>query len=53
MIAGYTLGGAIGPVVSGAALQSFPVVGLSVWLGSLSVMVMGLSTRFATRKIRL
>jgi MFS family permease len=53
MIAGYTLGGAVGPVVSGAALQHFSVTGLASWLGALSVMVMGLSSRMATRKIHL
>ncbi len=51
MIAGYTLGGAVGPVVSGGALQNFSVTGLALWLGILSLIVIGLSSRFATPKI--
>ena len=51
MITGYTLGGALGPLVSGAALQSFAAPGLALWLGSLSIGVMFLSTRFRTPKI--
>lgn len=43
MITGYTLGGAVGPVVSGAALQYAGSVGLALWLGSLSVAVLALS----------
>lgn len=52
MIAGYTLGGAVGPVISGAALQNFAAPGLAVWLGALSVMVMVLSTNVAALKIK-
>jgi MFS family permease len=37
MITGYTLGGAIGPLVSGAALQWWGGWGLSCWLALLSV----------------
>ena len=51
MIAGYTLGGAIGPLVSGAALQQWAAPGLAAWLALLSVMVMAVSTQFKTRKI--
>ncbi len=40
MITGYTLGGAIGPVVSGAALQWWGAGGLSAWLGMLSLIVL-------------
>jgi MFS family permease len=47
MITGYTLGGAIGPVVSGAALQYFGQQGLALWLGSLSMAVIVLSRRSA------
>jgi MFS family permease len=43
MITGYTLGGAVGPVVSGAALQYAGNLGLALWLGSLSVAVLALS----------
>ena len=51
MIAGYTLGGAVGPVVSGAALQNFAAAGLALWLGALSVLVMALARRVAASKI--
>jgi MFS family permease len=37
MITGYTLGGALGPVISGSALQWFGVGGLSGWLALLSI----------------
>ncbi len=40
MITGYTLGGAIGPLISGAALQYFQAWGLSAWLSLLSIAVM-------------
>jgi hypothetical protein len=40
MITGYTLGGAIGPLVSGAALQWGGAWGLSLWLAGLSGAVM-------------
>ena len=39
MIAGYTLGGAIGPLISGSALQLYGAWGLSAWLTTLSVAV--------------
>lgn len=39
MITGYTLGGAIGPMVSGACLQWWGAWGLSAWLGLLSAAV--------------
>jgi MFS family permease len=39
MITGYTLGGALGPLISGAALQVFGAWGLSLWLSLLSVIV--------------
>ncbi len=45
MITGYTLGGAIGPVVSGAALQIFGAWGLSIWLALLSVAVLMASAK--------
>jgi MFS family permease len=40
MITGYTMGGAIGPLVSGAALQWGGAWGLSMWLTLLSVGVL-------------
>jgi MFS family permease len=40
MITGYTLGGAIGPLVSGAALQWWGAWGLSAWLSLLSLFVL-------------
>jgi MFS family permease len=40
MITGYTLGGAIGPLISGAALQFLGAWGLSTWLTVLSVAVL-------------
>ncbi len=40
MITGYTLGGAIGPLISGSALQWFGAWGLSGWLSLLSVAVL-------------
>jgi MFS family permease len=40
MITGYTLGGALGPLVSGAALQWWGAWGLSAWLTLLSVAVL-------------
>ncbi|MBS7808730.1 MFS transporter [Variovorax sp. PCZ-1] len=39
MITGYTLGGALGPIISGTALQVFSAWGLSAWLALLSVAV--------------
>jgi MFS family permease len=52
MIAGYTLGGAVGPVVSGAALQNFAAAGLALWLSAVAVMVMALSTHVVAPKIK-
>ncbi|TAG27279.1 MAG: MFS transporter [Burkholderiales bacterium] len=40
MITGYTLGGAVGPLISGASLQVFGAWGLSLWLAVLSVAVL-------------
>lgn len=40
MITGYTLGGALGPLVSGTALQWGGAWGLSLWLAALSCAVM-------------
>jgi MFS family permease len=40
MITGYTLGGALGPVMSGAALQWLGAWGLSGWLALLSIGVL-------------
>lgn len=40
MITGYTLGGAIGPLISGTALQFFGALGLSAWLAALSLAVL-------------
>jgi MFS family permease len=51
MIAGYTLGGAVGPLASGAALQQWGVPGLAAWLALLSAMVLTVSTRFKRLKI--
>jgi MFS family permease len=40
MITGYTLGGALGPLISGAALQYVGSWGLSGWLSLLSIAVL-------------
>lgn len=40
MITGYTLGGAVGSLISGSALQWFSAWGLALWLSLLSVGVM-------------
>ena len=40
MITGYTLGGALGPLISGATLQYFNAWGLSAWLSLLSIAVL-------------
>jgi MFS family permease len=50
MISGYTLGGAVGPVVSGSALQWGGAWGLATWLALLSAAVLwaSQSTRRAT-----
>ncbi len=45
MIIGYTLGGSVGPVVSGAALQNFASPGLAVWLSLMAVLVIVMSSR--------
>ncbi len=51
MITGYTLGGAIGPVVSGYALVAFKAPGLSAWLTSLSLLVLFLAARWKPPKM--
>jgi MFS family permease len=45
MISGYTLGGALGPVISGSALQWGGAVGLAAWLALLSVGVLAASRK--------
>ena len=40
MITGYTLGGALGPLVSGSALQWGGALGLAAWLALLSAVVL-------------
>ena len=45
MIIGYTLGGSVGPLVSGAALQNFSNPGLAVWLSLLAVLVVFMASR--------
>jgi MFS family permease len=45
MISGYTLGGALGPVISGSALQFTGVIGMALWLGSLALAVTWLAQR--------
>jgi MFS family permease len=45
MITGYTLGGAVGPVVSGVSLQYAGTLGLSLWLGALALAVIMLARR--------
>jgi MFS family permease len=45
MISGYTLGGALGPVISGSALQWGGAVGLAAWLALLSLLVLIASSR--------
>jgi MFS family permease len=40
MITGYTLGGALGPLISGSALQYLGAWGLSAWLSLLSIAVL-------------
>ena len=45
MITGYTLGGAVGPLVSGAALQWVGPLGLVSWLGVLAAGVVLLSRK--------
>ena len=41
MITGYTFGGALGPVISGAVLQWAGALGLSAWLSALALVVVG------------
>ncbi len=45
VITGYTLGGALGPPVSGAALQALGAPGLCVWLAALALGVMACARR--------
>jgi MFS family permease len=45
MITGYTLGGAAGPLVSGASLQAFGAPGMAAWLGLLALTVVYFSRR--------
>ena len=45
MITGYTLGGALGPPVSGLALQWLGLPGLGLWLAILSVAVLVFSSK--------
>ena len=47
MITGYTLGGSVGPLVSGAVLQNFSGLGLAMWLSLLAMLVVALSSRVA------
>lgn len=47
MITGYTLGGAAGPLVSGASLQLFGVAGMAGWLALLALGVVYFSRRVA------
>lgn len=49
MITGYTAGGALGPVVSGAALQAAGVPGLSAWLSMMAVATLVAARRMAPR----
>ena len=46
MITGYTLGGALGPLVSGAVLQWAGAFGLALWLGLLALVVLGAAASF-------
>ncbi len=45
MITGYTLGGATGPLMSGAALQGWGAPGMALWLALLSGMVVYFAAR--------
>ena len=47
MITGYTLGGAVGPLVSGASLQVFGAPGMAAWLALLALSVVYFSRRVA------
>jgi MFS family permease len=49
MITGYTVGGAIGPSFSGLMLDTFGVLGQSVWLSALGLAVLLVSRRFSRR----
>ncbi len=51
MITGYTLGGAIGPLISGSALQFLGAWGLSAWLAILSVAVLYASSAVRTKNL--
>ena len=46
MISAYTLGGALGPVISGTVLQWAGALGLSAWLSALALMVVGAAASF-------
>ena len=52
MITGFTLGGAIGPVVSGTALQFVGVPGLLGWLGVLAVGVVLVSYQLPRQGVK-
>jgi MFS family permease len=45
MILGYTLGGAVGPPVSGVALATLGMPGLALWLGLVALAVLTLARR--------
>ena len=45
MITGYTAGGALGPVISGAALQVAGVAGLSAWLSAMAIATLAAARR--------
>ena len=51
MITGYTLGGAIGPLASGASLEFFAAPGLAFWLCAMSLLVLVLAVSFKAPKI--
>lgn len=51
MITGYTLGGAVGPVAGGAALQAFAAPGLAAWLAGLSLWVIVMAARWKPSKM--
>jgi fucose permease len=47
MITGYTLGGAIGPSISGAVLDATGAVGQAVWLTLMAATVIAVARRFS------
>ena len=51
MITGYTLGGALGPLIGGAVLQWVGAVGLSAWLCLLAACVMVASRRLPRAEV--